>query len=214
MSVSQQQYDNRTASEYAGFTPLSENERQLWSGTLTGLEGTYAADEEYGAFVRDEATVGLGANGRFVAIREPVMSGPEEELPSFITPQDVRSHGWFLFRMPVYGVMDFGKNLVAAPILQQMADSQDWGPNDPGTQRKHCWVNCVATGLSLGDSSSIAVMGTTQEVLTTVSFWQSPDQRALWADSKRDMEANRRGQNLFYNFYVGRCKEACISQTP
>ena len=140
----------------------------------------------------------------------------EESEPSFFAPQDIRSHTWFFLRgglFPLYTGAEIAKQVTAAPILQTMADRTDFGA-DPGRQFKHCWVSCVATGLSFGDSSTIAVFGTAQEIVTTLTFWRSPERKIYWVDSKLDMEANRRDQRLCNNFYVGGCKEACMNQSP
>ncbi len=214
MSVSEQQYGDGSHEQFKGFTRMTEQEREEFASPLTGLNGTYADDPEYQQFIRDGTMVGLGSNGRFVAIQDPVRVVAEE--PAFVNGQDVATHSFFAFKLVVVPILAVGQSTVGAvqtTFVSEYSRGLDFG-NDPGRQRQHCYVNCVVTAMQGGDPSTIAVFGTTQELFTTWRFAGSTEADALWKDSKRDMDANRIGQRNFLNGYFGRCREACISQVP
>lgn len=79
--------------------------------------------------------------------------------------------------------------------------------NDVYGRKRHCWVNCVSTRLHLGNPMPVAIGGYAKEV---VNIYQDTN---LWDDSKKDINANQRGQFLGLLFWRS-CEELCNECQP
>lgn len=86
--------------------------------------------------------------------------------------------------------------------LANYADNNRSFGADPYGRRRHCWVNCMSTRLHLGNPLPVAAGGLFKEV---VNYYQDP---SLLNDSIKDLDANRRGQQLAYVFWKG-CEQLC-----
>ena len=86
--------------------------------------------------------------------------------------------------------------------LANYADNNRSFGADPYGRKRHCWVNCMSTRLHLGNPLPVAAGGLLKEV---VNYFQDP---SLLDDSIKDLDANRRGQQLAYVFWKG-CEQLC-----